>query len=135
VSSSTLRRAALVVVPLALALSACGGSSGGGADDAASGSGSVASSSRPSVSDLTKALEAESTKMTPSAAKCLAQTMESSSLSDTALEAVVKNDRNYQPDAADSAALKTVTSKLIQCVGSLVSSGAASALPSTTTVP
>jgi hypothetical protein len=126
-SRRVVRGAGLAVVPLllGLTLAACGSSGdGGGSGDAAGGG------SRPSVSDLAKALQAESTKVTPKAATCLAKTMESSSLSDTALQAVVTNNQNYQPDADDSAALKKVTAKLIQCVGTLVPSGSASAMGS-----
>lgn len=126
VTPFALRRAGLVSLPLALVLglAACGGSGG-------SGSGGGGQSAKPSVSDLINALESESTsKLTPAAAKCLATTMENSSLSNAALEAVIKNDKNYTPDAADKKTITAIEGKLTACIFKVLPSGAASALAS-----
>lgn len=122
------RRLGLLAVPLVLSasLAACG--SGGGT--AGGGGGQSSGPARPSVGQLVAALQAESSKMTPKVANCLATNMESSSLSDTALQAIIKDDNNYAPDSADKAAIKSVEPKLIQCLASELTGSEASALAS-----
>jgi len=99
------RTAALVAVPAAalVLLTACG-------------SGQEAGSGRPSVADITKSLTSGplssqlSDMGVPSSVpstfySCMAQELESSKLSDSALRAFVNADTNYKASSADQSAM------------------------------
>lgn len=86
--------------------------------------GSTSDANRPSIDQVSQALRAKgdgslvptSVTLTKKAADCVAQGLVYSKLSDRALKALVDQDKNFAPSAADKSVLKSLDQRLISCV-------------------
>ncbi|MCW2786578.1 MAG: hypothetical protein JWP74_3095 [Marmoricola sp.] len=104
---------AALAISVLLVTAGCGGSSGGGG------------SSRPSASDISKALRqggdrsvlgASASKLSKKSADCVGKALTDSKVSDKALKALVKGDKTFKPSTSDTKAITTIESAVIKCV-------------------
>jgi hypothetical protein len=125
------RFGAALVVAMLLFAGACGGddekpSSGdkGGKDQVTA----TPSKDRPTVTAVSRALtEGKNSLLGPVAdqiddetARCIAQALVDSDLTDQALKALVAGDKSYKPSPEDEKALDPVSTQMVQCIQSSV---------------
>ncbi|WP_310963646.1 hypothetical protein [Nocardioides terrisoli] len=103
------RLGAAVAAAALLTTAACGGGSG---------------SSRPSTADLSKSIRStgdnsvlgsQASQLTKAAADCIAKALHDSKISDTALRAIVKGNKDYKASSADQKAATAVLPQLEKC--------------------